>query len=83
MSEIKSGKKPSLAPDNNAKYSAEVVVDLDLIDEPMIAEWIKKGELVKTESENITDAKTLASQIGLIKAIKEYGLKRIISFHPL
>jgi aconitate hydratase 2/2-methylisocitrate dehydratase len=38
MSEIKSGKKPSLAPDNNAKYSAEVVVDLDLIDEPMIAD---------------------------------------------
>ena len=38
MSEIKSGKKLSLAPDNNAKYSAEVVVDLDLIDEPMIAD---------------------------------------------
>ena len=36
--EIKSGQKSALAPDNNAKYSAEVVVDLDLIDEPMIAD---------------------------------------------
>ena len=35
---IKSGKKPALAPDDNAKYFAEVVVDLSLIDEPMIAD---------------------------------------------
>ncbi len=38
IAEIKSGEKPALAPDNNAKYAAEVVVDLDLIDEPMIAD---------------------------------------------
>ena len=38
IDEIKSGKKPALAPDENAKYSAEVVIDLDLIDEPMIAD---------------------------------------------
>jgi aconitate hydratase 2/2-methylisocitrate dehydratase len=38
ISEIKSGEKSALAPDKNAKYSAEVVVDLDLIDEPMIAD---------------------------------------------
>ncbi|MEM1399923.1 MAG: aconitase family protein, partial [Pseudomonadota bacterium] len=36
--EIISGAKPALAPDENAKYFAEVVVDLDLIDEPMIAD---------------------------------------------
>jgi aconitate hydratase 2 / 2-methylisocitrate dehydratase len=35
---IKSGETPALAPDNNAKYYAEVVVDLDAIDEPMIAD---------------------------------------------
>ena len=35
---IKSGEEPALAPDNNAKYYAEVVVDLDAIDEPMIAD---------------------------------------------
>ncbi|WP_016955207.1 bifunctional aconitate hydratase 2/2-methylisocitrate dehydratase [Catenovulum agarivorans] len=35
---IKSGKEPALAPDDSAKYYAEVVVDLDAIDEPMIAD---------------------------------------------
>ncbi len=35
---IKSGAQPALAPDNNAKYVAEVVVDLDAINEPMIAD---------------------------------------------
>jgi aconitate hydratase 2/2-methylisocitrate dehydratase len=38
ISEIKSGEKPALTPDANAKYYAEVVIDLDLIDEPMIAD---------------------------------------------
>ncbi|MDF1710723.1 MAG: bifunctional aconitate hydratase 2/2-methylisocitrate dehydratase [Akkermansiaceae bacterium] len=38
ISEIQSGEKPPLAPDPNAKYHAEMVVDLDIIDEPMIAD---------------------------------------------
>ena len=38
IAEIKSGEVPALAPDNNAKYFAEVVVDLDQLDEPMIAD---------------------------------------------
>jgi len=35
---IRSGEQPALVPDNSAKYYAEVVVDLDEIDEPMIAD---------------------------------------------
>ena len=35
---IKSGETPALAPDNNANYYAELVVDLDQIEEPMIAD---------------------------------------------
>ena len=35
---IKAGTTPALAPDDTAKYYAEVVVDLDAIDEPMIAD---------------------------------------------
>jgi aconitate hydratase 2/2-methylisocitrate dehydratase len=35
---INSGRKPTLQPDSNAKYFAEVVVDLDTIVEPMIAD---------------------------------------------
>ena len=38
IEEIESGKSPALVPDENAKYFAEVVVDLDKIDEPMIAD---------------------------------------------
>ncbi|KQX04902.1 bifunctional aconitate hydratase 2/2-methylisocitrate dehydratase [Flavobacterium sp. Root420] len=38
ISEIKSAEKPALTPDSNAKYYAEVVVDLDQIIEPMIAD---------------------------------------------
>ncbi len=38
ISEIKSGEKPALNPDADAKYFAEVVIDLDLINEPMIAD---------------------------------------------
>lgn len=38
IAEIKSGEKPALKPDDNAKYFAEVVVDLDAINEPMIAD---------------------------------------------
>ncbi len=36
--EIKSGNKPPLSPDSNAKYFAEFEVDLDIICEPMIAD---------------------------------------------
>ena len=38
IDQIKSGEKPPLTPDENAKYYAEFVVDLDIIDEPMIAD---------------------------------------------
>ena len=38
IDEIQSGNKPALKPDDNAAYFAEVVVDLDAINEPMIAD---------------------------------------------
>lgn len=38
VAHIKSGKQPALTPDVTAKYAAEVVVDLDQIVEPMIAD---------------------------------------------
>ena len=38
IAEIRSGEEPALRPDANAKYYAEVVVDLDVIAEPMIAD---------------------------------------------
>ena len=38
IKQINSGEIPALVPDENAKYYDEVVVDLDKIDEPMIAD---------------------------------------------
>jgi aconitate hydratase 2/2-methylisocitrate dehydratase len=38
IEEVKSGTQPALAPDDAAKYYAEVIVDLDTIAEPMIAD---------------------------------------------
>ncbi|MBB6236046.1 aconitate hydratase 2/2-methylisocitrate dehydratase [Pedobacter sp. AK013] len=38
IEEIKTGIKPALMPDDNAKYYAEVIIDLDIINEPMIAD---------------------------------------------
>jgi aconitate hydratase 2 / 2-methylisocitrate dehydratase len=38
IAEIKSGEKPALRPDANAKYYAELEIDLDEIAEPMIAD---------------------------------------------
>ena len=38
ISEMRSGEKPALTPDANAKYFEEFVVDLDQIVEPMIAD---------------------------------------------
>ncbi len=38
IEQIRSGEKPALTPDENANYAAEVIVDLDEIVEPMIAD---------------------------------------------
>ena len=38
IDEIRTGKKPALKPDENAKYFAEFEVDLDIIAQPMIAD---------------------------------------------
>jgi superfamily II DNA or RNA helicase len=51
------------------------------VDEPTIAEWINDAELVALEPDVATDARSLAAKIGLIKALRDYDLDRLISFH--
>lgn len=51
------------------------------VDEPTISNWITNRELLKTDSGLELDAETLAGQVGLLKAIKDYDLHRMISFH--
>ena len=45
------------------------------------AQWVTEGKLVRTQDGGVTDARTLASQIGLAKAMRKYNLSRIITFH--
>lgn len=51
------------------------------VDQPMVKQWIDNYEIIATNPDETTDARTLAAKIGLIKAIKIYNIKRIISFH--
>ena len=51
------------------------------IDKPSIKEMIEKRELVTFSGNNPTDTQSLANQIGFIKALNDYNLKKIITFH--
>ena len=51
------------------------------VDDATIAAWIDRRELVSTGTGIETDSESLAAQIGLLKAMKDYDLRRIISFH--
>jgi superfamily II DNA or RNA helicase len=64
-----------------AKLLTDYRVVIIGVDDPTIAQWIAKRELVSTSTGIETDSEALAAQIGLLKAIKDYDLKRIISFH--
>jgi hypothetical protein len=39
------------------------------------------GAFVAPDPNLVTDARSLARSIGLLKAVREYGLRRVISFH--
>ena len=52
------------------------------VDDATYRDWAEKGTLVKRDGKT-TDARTLASQIGLAKAMRKYDLRRVISFHSL
>jgi superfamily II DNA or RNA helicase len=43
--------------------------------------WAEEALLVRTAEGLSTEARTLAAQIGLAKAMKKYNLRRIITFH--
>ena len=51
------------------------------VDDATYLEWAKKGVLVTRDGVGVTDAASLAGQIGLMKAIRKYDLHRVISFH--
>ncbi|MBJ8347614.1 DEAD/DEAH box helicase [Antrihabitans sp. YC2-6] len=50
------------------------------VDDATYRDWATRGVLVRRDDKP-TDARTLASQIGLAKAMRKYDLHRVISFH--
>jgi predicted helicase len=51
------------------------------VDDERIKEWIENRRLLATDTGFATDARSLAGQVGLLKAITDWNLQRLISFH--
>jgi predicted helicase len=51
------------------------------VDDPMMKAWIENREFLQTETGLEADAQTRAAYIGLLNVMRDYDLKRVISFH--
>jgi len=51
------------------------------VDDATYYDWATNGRFVTLDGKDVTDARTLAGQIGLAKSIRKYHLRRMISFH--
>ena len=51
------------------------------VDDQIIKQKIINRNLIKVDDETIVNAETIASQIAITKAIKEYDLNHILTFH--
>ena len=64
---------------SSAKLLTDYQVAVVGVDDATYREWAEKGTLVTRDGNKITDARTLAGQIGLAKAMRKYDLRRIIT----
>lgn len=51
------------------------------VDSDTYREMAQRGAYVTTDGKEVVDCKSLASQIGLAKAMRRFNLHRVISFH--
>jgi hypothetical protein len=51
------------------------------VDNATYREWADRGEFVTYDGDAVTDARTLAAQIGLLRAIARFDLRRVVTFH--
>jgi superfamily II DNA or RNA helicase len=51
------------------------------VDNSRYKQMVDKRRIVKADRDIKTDAETLAKHVALVKAIRDYGLRRTISFH--
>ena len=69
--------------ENNPPLLTDYRVVVVGVNDALVREQVEERAFVKTEGGLEDDARSLAIQIGLSKAIKDYDLKRVISFHGL
>jgi superfamily II DNA or RNA helicase len=58
-------------------YQVAIVV----VSEDEAREMVEKGKLVKTKSGVLSDARTMATQMAIAKAMKKYDITKMITFH--
>lgn len=51
------------------------------VDDATYKAWAEHGRYVTRDGIRVTDARTLAGQIGLAKAMRKFDLRRVITFH--
>ena len=51
------------------------------VDDAMYRDWVERGRFVTPDGVTVTDARTLAGHIGLAKAMRDFDLRRTITFH--
>jgi superfamily II DNA or RNA helicase len=51
------------------------------VDDATYRDWAQKGRFVTRDGVEVENARTLAGQIGVAKAMRRYDLRRMITFH--
>lgn len=51
------------------------------VDDETYLTYAKQGLYVTRDGKEVTDARSIAAQIGIAKAIRKYDLRRVITFH--
>jgi superfamily II DNA or RNA helicase len=53
------------------------------VDNATYRDWAEKGWFITVDGKEVKDARAVAGQIGLAKAMRRYDLRRVITFHRL
>ena len=53
------------------------------VDNATYRDWAEKGWFITIDGKEVKDARAVAGQIGLAKAMRDYDLRRVITFHRL
>src|SRR6202008_3242356 len=53
------------------------------VDNATYRDWVENGWFITIDGKEVTDARAVAGQIGLAKAMRRYNLRRVITFHRL